>query len=501
TKTDTKVSLMNHTGVKSWFHVIQEACNDFVSDERIVWVDIEGVPMNAWTRETFSRIGNKWGVTLDLEENADNSFGLTLMEFLKPNLVLEHLRCLVILVEPNPSLSHPPGFTPENLENRVEHGTDFGATSGLNAQAYLKRVIWEYISVLIGRWNGEVIIMGDFNEVRSTDERRGSMFYPLMARCFNNFISSSGLVDIKLEGFSFTWSHPSASKLSINLAKNHSLPYLVLFPSISALCLDRHLSNHRPILLHEVHTDFGPIPFGFYHSWFSFEGFDDMVEHTWNSFSLTDYNDYRPISLIGCIYKVVTKVLSNRLAPIISDLVSDTQSAFVANRRILDGPFIISKVISWCKRKKKQAMFFKVDFTKAYDSVRWDFLLDVLQAFGFGPNWCKWIRGTFSNAMASILVNGSPSSEFQFYSGLKQGDPLSPYLFILIMESLHFSFSRVVNEGICKGISLNGKSSISHLFYADDAMFVREWSEDNLKSIVSILKCFFFASGLKINFP
>nr|GEW16435.1 RNA-directed DNA polymerase, eukaryota [Tanacetum cinerariifolium] len=127
-------------------------------------------------------------------------------------------------------------------------------------------------------------------------------------------------------------------------------------------------------------------------------------------------------------------------------------------------------------------MFFKVDFAKAYDSVRWDFLLDVLQAFGFEPNWCKWIRGTFSNAMASILVNGSPSSEFQFYSGLKQRDPLSPYLFILIMESLHFSFSRVVNEGIFKGISLNGKSSISHLFYADDAMFVGEWSEDNLKS-------------------
>nr|GEV17245.1 RNA-directed DNA polymerase, eukaryota [Tanacetum cinerariifolium] len=157
-------------------------------------------------------------------------------------------------------------------------------------QAYLKRVLWEYISVLIGLWNGEVIIMGDFNEVRSADERRGSMFYPSMARCFNNFISSFGLVDIKLEGFSFTWSHPSASKLSKLDRFLVSEGILVLFPSISALCLDRHLSDHRPILLHEVHTDFGPIPFRFYHSWFSFEGFDDMVEHTWNSFSLTDYN-------------------------------------------------------------------------------------------------------------------------------------------------------------------------------------------------------------------
>nr|GFB04939.1 RNA-directed DNA polymerase, eukaryota [Tanacetum cinerariifolium] len=126
-------------------------------------------------------------------------------------------------------------------------------------------------------------------------------------------------------------------------------------------------------------------------------------------------------------------------------------------------------------------------------------LLDVLQAFGFGQNWCKWVRGTFRSAMASVLVNGSPSTEFPFHCRLKQGDPLSPYLFILIMESLHMSFSRAVNEGLFKGIQLHGSISISHLFYADDAMFIREWSDANLKSIVNILKCFFLASGLKIN--
>ncbi|GJW56983.1 RNA-directed DNA polymerase, eukaryota [Tanacetum coccineum] len=210
-------------------------------------------------------------------------------------------------------------------------------------------------------------------------------------------------------------------------------------------------------------------------------------------------SDFRPISLIGSVYKVVTKILANRLATVISVLVSDTQSAFVANRQILDGPFILNELLAWCKRKKKQAMIFKVDFAKAYDSVRWDYLLDVLHAFGFGPNWCKWIRGTFSSSMASVLVNGSPSSEFPFFCGLKQGDPLAPYLFILIMESLHISFSKALSDGVFKGIQINESMVVSHLFYADDAIFIGEWSDSNMGNIVKILRCFFLASGLKIN--
>lgn len=144
-------------------------------------------------------------------------------------------------------------------------------------------------------------------------------------------------------------------------------------------------------------------------------------------------------------------------------------------------------------------MFFKVDFAKAYDSVRWDYLLDVMKAFGFGPNWCKWIQGTLCSARASILVNGSPTAEFSFYRGLKQGDPLSPFLFILIMESLHLSMTRVSSECMFSGLRLNGSLSISHLFYADDAMFIGEWSQTNLKNVVKILQCFHFASGLNIN--
>ncbi|GJT17786.1 RNA-directed DNA polymerase, eukaryota [Tanacetum coccineum] len=119
-------------------------------------------------------------------------------------------------------------------------------------------------------------------------------------------------------------------------------------------------------------------------------------------------NDYRPISLIGSLYKVVTKILATRLSLVISDV----QTAFVPNRQILDGPFIINELLSWCKRKKQQAMVFKVDFAKAYDSIRWDYLDDVLRSFGFGSKWRSWINGSLISGMASILINGSPTSEF-----------------------------------------------------------------------------------------
>ncbi|GKD78976.1 RNA-directed DNA polymerase, eukaryota [Tanacetum coccineum] len=179
-------------------------------------------------------------------------------------------------------------------------------------------------------------------------------------------------------------------------------------------------------------------------------------------------SDYRPISLIGSLYKVITKILASRLSMVISDLISDVQSAFLPNRQILDGPFIINEILARCKAKKQQAMIFKVDFAKAYDSIRWDFLDDVLASFGFGSKWRSWIRGSLSSGRASILVNGSPTTEFHLHRGLKQGDPLAPFLFLLIMEALHLSFSRAVEAGIFTGIKIDPTITLSHLFYADD---------------------------------
>nr|GEV33533.1 RNA-directed DNA polymerase, eukaryota [Tanacetum cinerariifolium] len=126
-----------------------------------------------------------------------------------------------------------------------------------------KKNLWDYILSFLGRWNGEVIVMGDFNDARSSNERRGSCFNPYSVRHFNRFISSSGLVDIPMEGYAFTWSHPSASKMSKLDRFLISDGVFSLFPSIAV----------------------------FYHSWFDYVGFDDMIKSAWFSFAHSDGNN------------------------------------------------------------------------------------------------------------------------------------------------------------------------------------------------------------------
>ncbi|GJR81334.1 RNA-directed DNA polymerase, eukaryota [Tanacetum coccineum] len=453
-------------------------------------------------------------------------------------------------------------------------------------------MLWDYLSLAISNWKCEVVVMGDFNEVRTNSERFGSVFNVQGAVAFNMFISNAGLEEVPLGGYSFTWCHKFATKMSKLDRFLVSESLMSSCPNISALTLDRYLSNHRPILLREINYDYGPIPFRLFHYWFEMKekirawsnkkkkssnnsrvllkdelaeldaildkgaGNDDvvnnrnnvinvlqemeklqsmeaaqkakikwaiegdenskyyhgilnkkrsqltirgiLVEGSWidspnivkNEFLshfkkrfdkpqrrrthinmtfphmiTSDQNtdlesdvtreeikravwdcgidkspgpdgftfvfylrfwnviekdmvkavrfffnygsflkggnssfialipknpdanmvmDFRPISLIGSLYKIIAKILANRLVVVLGDIVNEVQSAFVADRQILDGPFILNEVVQWCKAKKKQAMIFKVDFEKAYDSVRWDYLDEVMKKFGFG---------------------------------------------------------------------------------------------------------------------
>ncbi|GJU74350.1 RNA-directed DNA polymerase, eukaryota [Tanacetum coccineum] len=519
---ETKTRFMKHVGVASWFSQLRTAQSDFVSRERIVWIDIEDVPLHAWLRPTFSKIGSRWGEVLELKDNKDDCFarkriciktkqednilekfkiivrgkifvvrakelfvwsssfkGVNNAEFvsnddsvngeeeknddmsMKENLEDESDIEGEISSDPfnlynlinkwdkgeentglDSSLPFPPGFTPadqvksdrknsplhshsgglnsrvleesqptkdqgspkDNLNQRVggsileviddmikvgqamgftmegslgskakkdwikelnnKHKVNFlsiqetksdhisdmdikslwgnskfdctisesvGNSGGILCvwdpsvfckenhiisdnfialygswvskkvkllmisiyapqSSASKRILWNYISNLIGCWDGHYMVMGDFNEVRCVEDRFGSEFNAQSANEFNCFISNSGLIEIQLEGYSFTWSLQSAKKMSKLDRFLVSDGLLSVFPHLSGICLDRHLSDHRPILLREVIFDYGPSPFRVYHSWLNFQDFDKMVLETWNNIDIDDRN-------------------------------------------------------------------------------------------------------------------------------------------------------------------------------------------------------------------
>ncbi|GJV66300.1 RNA-directed DNA polymerase, eukaryota [Tanacetum coccineum] len=132
-----------------------------------------------------------------------------------------------------------------------------------------------------------VAVRGDINEVRSEHERFGTIFNVSGAKAFNHFISALDLIDLPLEGYNrIHRSNKSASKMSKLDRFLVSKGLLMLFPSLSALYLERHLSDHRPIIMREVVADYGPSPFRVYHSWFTKDGFDKLVEESWKTSSL-----------------------------------------------------------------------------------------------------------------------------------------------------------------------------------------------------------------------
>jgi hypothetical protein len=211
--------------------------------------------------------------------------------------------------------------------------------------------------------------------------------------------------------------------------------------------------------------------------------------------------DFRPISLLGCLYKVVAKVLTVILAKVMDRLVAPTQSAFIKGRQLVDGVVVINEVVDLARRNGQSCLIFKVDFEKAYDSIEWSFLDYMLGKFGFCTKWKEWIRACVFAGSMSVLINGSPTEDINIQWGLKQGDPLAPFLFLLVAEGLGGLMKRAVELNRFRGFKVGSSEVvISHLQYADDTICVGEATIDNLWALKAILRGFEMASGLKVNF-
>ncbi|RVW63734.1 LINE-1 retrotransposable element ORF2 protein [Vitis vinifera] len=211
-------------------------------------------------------------------------------------------------------------------------------------------------------------------------------------------------------------------------------------------------------------------------------------------------SDFRPISLITSLYKIIAKVLSGRLRGVLHETIHSTQGAFVQGRQIMDAVLIANEIVDERRRSGEEGVVFKIDFEKAYDHVRWDFLDQVLEKKGFSPKWRKWMSGCLSSVSYAVLVNGSAKGWVKASRGLRQGDPLSPFLFTLVADVLSRMLLRAEERNMLEGFRVGrNRTRVSHLQFADDTIFFSNTREEDLQTLKSLLLAFGHISGLKVN--
>ncbi|GJW01599.1 RNA-directed DNA polymerase, eukaryota [Tanacetum coccineum] len=618
----------DNVSVGSWFSCIKQAAMDFVTEGRITWVEIEGIPFKLWSNNTFKRIMNRWGVLLDIEDQEETCYhskrlcihmksGRSILE----NFKIIH-RGMVFWVRASETPGWVPDFADESddddqedemskdggfndhvsgcgggeseieevpdtlfeddglvknemeeggkdeqenksedpfliyplLEKKnnlatndnisVEEGRVYSAdavkdgSSGKHINRNLKedsvesvvsghfkksmiprtggsllrttgqlvlvitiyaphdvsekQTLWDFLQREISKWNGDVVIIGDFNEVRYKSDRFGSVFNAHGASLFNSFIRSSGLMEVNLGGSTFTWCHKSATKMSKLDRFLVSESFMNNRPNINVITLERYLSDHRPILLRESKVDYGPTPFRFFHYWLEMEGFCKVVENGWKESPCDNFNAMR--NLMGklkhlkkvirvwnktsslndykVLYKAALEAVDSRI-----DKGNGTEDDAKSRVEILNTIQDIDKSQSLdTAPKAHRSVTLQMRFLKTISlQQQGDIECEVEITWRLRRRlWALWtdkalaLPACLKSSRCSIIINGSPTEEFQFGKGLKQGDPLAPFLFILIMESLHLSFQRVV-DAVPSSVLCSLESCRSRFFNGHDS--------------------------------
>jgi hypothetical protein len=213
----------------------------------------------------------------------------------------------------------------------------------------------------------------------------------------------------------------------------------------------------------------------------------------------TGFSDFRPISLCNLCYKIIAKVIAKRIRPILSRSLSMEKLGFLKGRQILDAIRTAQECLHSIKSKKLQSIILKLDLKKAYDCTDWDFLRLILLQSGFGIPTTNWIMACVTSTNYVILINGEPTNFFNSNRGLRQGCPMSPLLFILMMEGLSLALNKEKDEGLITGIKVSRMINILHLLFVDDILIMSRATLSDWMVIQDILQNFCKASGMIIN--
>ena len=205
--------------------------------------------------------------------------------------------------------------------------------------------------------------------------------------------------------------------------------------------------------------------------------------------------NWRPISLLNVDYKLLAGVLASRMKQVLSSVISETQKGFLKNRFIAENTRLVYDVMYDLMKSKGNGVLLLIDFEKAFDSLEWSYILKVLKAYNFGNDFIKWFQTLYKDAKSTVINNGYFSEFFNISRGCRQGDPLSPYIFILCVESLAMEIKQERN---IKGLKL-GKYVHKIGQYADDTYLLQDGSVESILRTFEILDMFQSCSGLKAN--
>lgn len=212
---------------------------------------------------------------------------------------------------------------------------------------------------------------------------------------------------------------------------------------------------------------------------------------------------YRPIALCNFSYKILTKIIANRLKAFMPTLISENQSAFVSRRQIQDNIIVAHELYNHLKLLRSGdngAFGLKLDMNKAYDRIEWNFLQAVLEKMGFAQNWVDLVMSCVSSTKLAVMMNGSPGDFFTPTRGLRQGDPLSPFLFLFVNDVLSKMIIKACASSLLDPIHIGPQAlGVSHLFFADDSLFFLQATLQNCEHLSDLLHTYCVASGQLIN--
>jgi mannosylglycoprotein endo-beta-mannosidase len=213
---------------------------------------------------------------------------------------------------------------------------------------------------------------------------------------------------------------------------------------------------------------------------------------------IEEISDFRPISLIHAVAKIITKTLALRLTPFMNNIISPCQSAFIKRHSIHDN-FLYVRNLTWRFHKSKTpSLLIELDISKAFDFMRWDYLLSVLERRGFPARWREWIASLLTSSMSRVILNGSPLDSIHHGRGLRQGDPLSPLLFIFAIDPLHRILQVATERGLLS--KLKGRAASFRVsMYADDAVIFLKPTIRDVDNLKRILANFGEVTGLQTN--